>query len=32
MCVLETIWETTKWNCTKKNKYITKDMIRWKIL
>jgi len=31
MCVLETIWEIIKWNCTKKNKCIIKSMIRWKI-
>jgi len=32
MCVLETIWETIEWNRTKKNKYIMKGMIKWKIL
>ena len=31
MYVLETIWETIERNRTKKNKYIIKDMIRWKI-
>jgi len=31
MCVLETIWETIEWNCTKENKCIIKGMIRWKI-
>jgi len=32
MCVLETIWETIEWNRKNENKYIIKDMIRWKIL
>jgi len=32
MCVLETIWETIKWNHVKrKNKCIVKVMVRWKI-
>jgi len=31
MYVLEIIWETIERNRTKKNKYIIKDMIRWKI-
>jgi len=30
MCVLETIWKTIKRNCTKKNKYIIKGIIKWK--
>jgi len=32
MCILKTIWKTIEWNRTKKNKCITKDTIRWKIL
>jgi len=32
MCILETIWETTEWNCTKKNKCLIKGIIRWKYL
>jgi len=32
MYVSETIWESIEWNCTKKNKCIIKDTIRWKIL
>ena len=31
MCVLETIWETIERNRTKKNKFISKGMIRSKL-
>ena len=31
MCVLEIIWETIEWDCTKEIKCIIKGIIRWKI-
>jgi len=31
ICIIDTIWYTIEQNYTKKNQFIIKDIIRWKI-